>query len=57
MSEIVLARSAPPHTGSQDIAVPRHSLARRSRGWTLWLGSHRDAPLLPERVGQFLQRV
>jgi phosphonate transport system permease protein len=37
MSEIVLARPAPPHTGSQDIAVPRHSLARRSRGWTLWL--------------------
>ncbi len=36
MSEIVLA-PAPPHTGSQDIAVPRHSLARRSRGWTLWL--------------------
>ncbi len=36
MSEIVLA-PAPPHTGSQDIAVPRHSLARRSRGWMLWL--------------------
>src|SRR5882757_10320843 len=23
--------------GDQDIAVPRHSLARRSRGWLMWL--------------------
>jgi len=38
MSEIALARpAAPPHPGADDIAVPRHSLARRSRGWTLWL--------------------
>src|SRR5882757_6010643 len=34
--------AAPPATGaergaSEDIAVPSHSLARRSRGWTLWL--------------------
>jgi phosphonate transport system permease protein len=38
MSEIVLARPTPsPHAGSEAIAVPRHSLVRRSRGWTLWL--------------------
>jgi phosphonate transport system permease protein len=38
MSEIVLARPTPsPHAGAEEIAVPRHSLARRSRGWTLWL--------------------
>ena len=34
--------AAPPAAGaersaSEDIAVPSHSLARRSRGWTLWL--------------------
>jgi phosphonate transport system permease protein len=38
MSEIVLARpTAPPPSGGGDVAVPRHSLARRSRSWTLWL--------------------
>ena len=38
MSDLVLARPpAPPQAGAEDIAVPRHSLARRSRGWTLWL--------------------
>jgi len=38
MSEIVLARPTPsPQAGVPEIAVPRHSLARRSRGWTLWL--------------------
>jgi phosphonate transport system permease protein len=36
MSEIVLARPTPP-PGAGEIAIPRHSLARRSRGWTLWL--------------------
>ena len=38
MSEVVLARptTAPP-AGADDVAVPRHSLARRSRGWTLWV--------------------
>jgi phosphonate transport system permease protein len=28
---------SPPQAGTDDIAIPRHSLARRSRGWTLWL--------------------
>ena len=38
MSEIALARpTASPHAGAGEIAVPCHSLARRSRGWTLWL--------------------
>jgi phosphonate transport system permease protein len=38
MSEITLVRpTAPPSAGADEIAVPRHSLARRSRGWTLWL--------------------
>src|SRR5499427_2033554 len=38
MSEIAVARptSASP-AGADEVAVPRHSLARRSRGWTLWL--------------------
>jgi phosphonate transport system permease protein len=38
MSDLVLARptSAPP-AGADEVTVPRHSLARRSRGWTLWL--------------------
>ena len=35
MSEIALARPTSPP--ADDVAVPRHSLARRSRGWTLWL--------------------
>jgi phosphonate transport system permease protein len=38
MSEIVLARpTSPPPAGADEIAVPRHPLARRSRGWTLWI--------------------
>jgi phosphonate transport system permease protein len=38
MSDLVLARpTAPPPAGAEDIAVPRHSLARRSRSWALWL--------------------
>jgi phosphonate transport system permease protein len=37
MSEIVLARTTPPAAAGDEIAIPRHSLARRSRGWTLWL--------------------
>jgi phosphonate transport system permease protein len=38
MSELALARTTPPpQSGAEEIAVPRHSLARRSRGWTLWL--------------------
>jgi phosphonate transport system permease protein len=39
MSEIVVARPTvpPPPAGAEDVAVPRHSLARRSRSWTLWL--------------------
>jgi phosphonate transport system permease protein len=38
MSELVLARTTPPaQPSAEEIAVPRHSLARRSRGWTLWL--------------------
>jgi phosphonate transport system permease protein len=38
MSDLVLARpTAPPPAGAEDIAVPHHSLARRSRGWALWL--------------------
>jgi phosphonate transport system permease protein len=37
MSDLVLARPTAPPAGAEDIVVPRHSLARRSRGWALWL--------------------
>jgi phosphonate transport system permease protein len=37
MSDLALPRPTAPPAAGDDIAVPRHSLARRSRGWTLWL--------------------
>ncbi|HKA70178.1 MAG TPA: phosphonate ABC transporter, permease protein PhnE [Xanthobacteraceae bacterium] len=46
MSEVTLLPRNPPapmhpsepaHVPADDIAVPSHSLARRARGWTLWL--------------------
>jgi phosphonate transport system permease protein len=37
MSDLVLNRPTAPPPGDEDVVVPRHSLARRSRTWTLWL--------------------
>jgi phosphonate transport system permease protein len=37
MSDVLLARPTAPPPGGEDVAVPRHSLARRSRTWTLGL--------------------
>jgi phosphonate transport system permease protein len=36
-SSAVVSGNRPPVQGDDDIVVPQHSLARRSRGWLMWL--------------------